>query len=84
MDTYLVTVYGWPDKREGREPTRIVMPITCNTARLVVTAIANRLGGLFTIDIKLIEKHEVPARDMPEILRGQEVIKSATEGDLLQ
>lgn len=84
MDIYLVTVYGWPDKREGRVPTRIVLPIKGNTSRLVVTAIANRLGGLFTVDIKLIMDEDVPLIDSPERLRGEEIILQATQGDTLQ
>ncbi len=84
MDTYLVTVYGWPDKREGREPTRIVLPMTCTTARVLVTGIANRLAGLFTVDIKLVDQPDIPAREGAEILRGQDIIAHVTKRETLQ
>lgn len=84
MDTYQVTVYGWPDKRDGREPTRCIIPMDSKMARLTVTAIANRLGGLFQVDIKLIDPADVPKRENDEVLRAGEIVMQATRGDVLQ
>jgi hypothetical protein len=68
------TVYGWPDKAEGREPTRMLTPFDCKGGKTYVTAIANRLGGLFRVDIAAVE--EIPERDEFEITRLSEILKA--------
>lgn len=66
------TVYGWPDKADGREPTRMLTPWNCKNGKLYITAIANHLGGLFRVDIAAID--EAPARDEHEIARVSEIL----------
>jgi hypothetical protein len=73
------TVYGWPDKAEGREPTRIVGPLSCSLSKLYASGIANRLGGLFRVDIALVE--DAPNRDELEITRVAEILEAARTGD---
>lgn len=83
MQRIMVTVHGWPDKRnEGK--TRVVVVQNCTMARLITTNIVNRLGGLFKLEMRVMDDHEHPYRSDAEILRCQNIIHSVTTGDYAQ
>ena len=74
----LIAISGWPDNATT-EITRIVMVQECNTAKHVTTAVANRLGGIHTIAMRVMEEGEPnPDRSPEEIERGQEILRYVT------
>lgn len=74
----LVAVSGWPDNAT-RDITRLVLVQDCTIAKCVTTAIANRLGGIHTIAMRVMDDDEPePTRDNAERDRGQEILRYVT------
>jgi hypothetical protein len=75
----LIAVSGWPDNA-SREVTRIIIEQTCTMAKCVTTAVANRLGGIHTIAMRVMEEGEElkTSRSPEEIERGQEILRYVT------
>ena len=74
----LIAVSGWPDNAT-RDITRIVLEQSCTTAKCVTTAVANRLGGIHTIAMRVMDEDEPqPERDAAELERGQEILRYVT------
>jgi hypothetical protein len=82
MQLIQVTVYGWPNKANNQEETRLYFPVGCEVAREKTSEIFNKLGGLYKISAYAIPETERPERSEAEIVRGQDILLSL-EGNRL-
>ena len=77
MKMHMVTVYGWPDKRND-DPTRIVFTSDSQRSEDAVNYIANLFGGLFRLDFVMIDKPI--ARSVDEALRAMAIVAFVSTG----
>lgn len=82
MQRILITVTGWPDNG-NRELTRLIMLQECATAKAVTTAVVNRLAGVHTIAMRVMDEGEpIPFRYDAEIDRSLEILRYVTNRQL--
>jgi len=78
IERIVIAVSGWPDNAPGLPITRVVIVQDCKMAKCVTTAVVNRLGGIHTIAMRVMEPREQFDRSPEEIERGQEILRYIT------
>jgi hypothetical protein len=82
MQQIVIAVSGWPDNIPGLPVTRIIIEQSCTMAKCITTAVANRLGGIHTIAMRVMDEGETFDRSPEEIERGQEILRYVTNRQL--
>ena len=78
VERIVIAVSGWPDNKPGLPITRVVIVQEHAMAKCITTAVANRLGGIHTIAMRVMEPREDFNRSLAEIERGQEILRYVT------